>query len=277
MIASSSTYSTLRLWQVKDGRLHETPALTGATAGVICLAFSPDGKTLASGSQDARVRLWDVAARKELASIQGHTAAVSALAFSPDGRTLASGGGHPDDTVRLWDVATRKALAVSATQNQTISALAFAPDGIAIVASIAAGPAKVLDARTAKDLASFEPEAAGVAFAPDGKTLATGGSQAVTLRNVGTWKAQRPPLAQTGLWRWAAFTPDGKVLVSANTEGLILSWDVATETRSKLHDHQTGESINGMALAPDGRHVVTANVNGTVYVLRLAPPPVASR
>jgi len=84
----------------------ESATLKGHAAQVNTVAFSPDGKTLASGSYDNTVRLWDVQTRQELATLKGHDAYVSSVAFSPDGKTLASGGW--DNTVKLWVVDARQ-------------------------------------------------------------------------------------------------------------------------------------------------------------------------
>jgi WD40 repeat protein len=119
--------------------------LKGHTSPVWSVAYSPDGKSLASGSGptiqlatpdgkkpasgsgDQTVKLWDVQTGKEQATLKGHTSLVSSVAFSPDGKTLASGS-H-DKTVRLWDVQTGQEQATLRGHASPVSSVAFSPDG----------------------------------------------------------------------------------------------------------------------------------------------------
>ena len=211
--------------QFVEGQMPDT-FLAGHTNWVNSVAFSPDGKTLASGSSDATVKLWDIATGTLKTTLEGHTAPVNSVAFSPDGKTLASGSS--DATVKLWDIATGTLKATLEGHTAPVNSVAFSPDGNTIASgagdyvesnptykqgtfyytiSIIDATVKLWDIATGTLKATLEGHAApvnSVAFSPDGNTIASG---------------------STGRFY---YTPTAHGDFFTITRGTIKLWDVAT-------------------------------------------------
>jgi tetratricopeptide (TPR) repeat protein len=138
------------------------------------VAFSPDGKCLASGSWDQTVKIWDCATGKELFALKGHASTVEGVAFSPDGQRLASGS--DDQTVKIWETATGKELFALKGHAGWPRSVAFSPDGQRLASGSADQTVRLWDSATGKELLALKGHAGlvwSVAFSPDGRRLAS--------------------------------------------------------------------------------------------------------
>ncbi|MFI6388848.1 AAA family ATPase [Nonomuraea sp. NPDC050540] len=252
------------------GRAVLTAHGSGVNAIVSSVAFSPDGRLLASNNGYA-VWLWEVAARRPIASLGGHTNEVFAVAFSPDGRLLASGTG--DGTVALWDVATRRQVGTPmGGGGNRVRDVAFSPDGRLLAGGTEDGTIRLWDVAARKPAGTLTGHGDAVlslAFSPDGRTLVSG-SEDHTMRlwNVAARKPIDAPIrGYIGSVDSVAFSPDGHS-VAGSGGGSVRLWDVAS--REPTGPFLPGaDFVSSVAFSSDGRTFATG-ADGTVQLWNVA-------
>ncbi|MFD5394227.1 caspase family protein [Streptomyces sp. NPDC127097] len=239
------------------------------------VAFSPDGKLLATGSGNT-LRLWHVDTRKQFGKpLTDPTGVIMSAAFSPDGQLIASSSFGRE--VQLWEVSTRTRSKPLTDYAEAVLSVAFSPDGKLLAASDAKGDASasgyaasLWDVATRKHLgrpvAGHTAFVWSVAFSPDGKLLATGSNdKTVLLWEVPTYKRLGKPLTgHTDAVLSVSFSPDGKLLATSSWDRTARLWDVTTH--KQLGKPLTGHTnlISSVAFSPDGKLLATGSKDQSV-------------
>ena len=237
----------------------EIRQFTGHGAGVLCVAFTPDGKYAVTGSRDRTVRVWDFRTGEEVRKFEGHEMGVWGIALTTDQHRLASCG--PDSTVRLWDFDTGKELRTFRGHTSWVGSVLITKGGSALISSSAHSDdpsTRLWESNSGGELQKIA-LSGPLALSPDGELILIGGYQYLAIWNrtlrvvVGGFGAQQGYVSSVG------FSPDGRYVVSSGGEDSDYSirlWDASTrQLIRRFVGHQ--KPVNSVAFSPDGKRILS--------------------
>ncbi|HVB60079.1 MAG TPA: serine/threonine-protein kinase [Ktedonobacteraceae bacterium] len=237
---------------------------TKHSGNVPTVAWSPDGRRLASGSDDETVQVWDASTGQHLCIYRGHSGNVPTVAWSPDGRRLASGS--DDETVQVWDAST--GLRFTNYRAVGVSTVMWSPDGYRLVFG-SGRTAQVWDANTGQRILIYTRHSGhvtSVALSPDGRRLASGSrrtAQVWDTNNFGqlffTYTGHSDRVSSV------AWSPDGRRLASGSDDETAQVWDASTGQRILIYTGHTGH-VTSVVWSPDGRWLASSSYDKTVQV-----------
>jgi WD40 repeat protein len=254
-------------------RLPWALSLEGHVSQLTSIAFSPDGKRLATGTQSTAMRslnrakngiavkIWDVKTGNTLLTINGFTSDINSIAFSPNGNFLATAS----KTAKIWD--SDSGIEITEILTPDVSGVAFSPDGETIATSSKDGMVKIWNVASGKETTSFLGHTSYIStivFSPDGKYLATGGYDSMAK----IWDLEQKKdiisikVERGGFFTTIAFSPDGKRIATGSNASTVKVWDVMSGKETAMFITQNS-GISSVAFSPDGKRLATGSWDGT--------------
>jgi WD40 repeat protein len=267
--------TSAQIWDVASGK--ELAQLKGIRPKVTGAAVSPDGFFALTTDLGQDVHLWKVSTRQLVRDLKGFTKSANCVAWFPDGQHVVAGS--DDNTLRIWNASTGETLQTFTGHPSAVTTVAVSPQGDRLVSGChkVDPQMRLWDAKTGQKLSEFGPHPNGVssvAFSADDQFALSGSLDGIVRR----WNLNRPQdtplqMQSTGQINAVAFVP-GKSgnarMASASILGRVCFWD---DNGKLVGEWRLPGAVSSLAFTPDGQHVLTGNSNGTVYVLRMPPPP----
>jgi uncharacterized protein (TIGR03067 family) len=231
---------------------------------VSALAFSPDGKILASGNVKKALMLWEASSGKPIASLRGHAKDISSLAFRRDGTILASAS--LDTTIDLWDISAAKHITTIYPSGPSIHAVDFNPDGSLLASAGSGGSIKLWEIPSGKEKAEFitRKKISSLAFSPDGKVLVAGtDDNFIQFWDVPSGRRLDNLQAHSDIVSSVAISSDGKRLATCSKDKTIRLWNFKTRKRIATWRGHT-DWVSSIAFSPDGKTLASSGFDQSV-------------
>lgn len=291
MLASGSIDQSILLWkltplrhaavqedrpqaEILSGEILQAGRLQGHSHQVLCLAYSPNGALLASGSADSTIQLWTTTEYRNVATLRGHSHWVRSLVFSPDSSRLYSGSA--DCTIRIWDIERRSPLHLLHGHEHVIRAIALHPNGALLASGGLDDTIRLWDLQRQQNdpairtIRGHVTAIRTIAFHPAGNTLAAGDGKG----SVRLWSLDpkgmptSPPRTLPGRGvqvNAVAISADGRWLASADDDWLVRLWNLTTlQSPIILQGHR--EAVHSVRFASTGNRLVSAGYAGEIYL-----------
>jgi WD40 repeat protein len=235
---------------------------------VFSVAFSPDGKTLASGGAEGTVLLWSIKNRPLIANLlPGSDSGVRSVAFSPDGSTLVSG--REDGAVVFWNVKSRQSGEPLIAHDGVVFSVAFSPDGKTVASASEDDTVVLWDVESRLPSEPFKGHTGNVfsvAFSPDDKTLASGSQDGtIILWDVASHQQRDPLTVSDQFVMSVTFSPDGKTLAAGLYDGSVILWDVKSRQHSEpFQGHD--QPVTSVAFSPDGKILAAGSYDRSIIL-----------
>jgi len=231
------------------------------------IAWSPDGRTLASPAEDKKIRLWNIEAGELCQLFDGHSDSIICVAWSPDGLCLASGSF--DKTIRIWEVATGKLLQIMERHSGPVHSVAWSPDGRTLASGSNDKIIRLWNAQTGQLRGTLEGHSdriRSLSWSPDGKTLASGSEhRIIRLWDLGTEQMRQTLEGHSDAVFSVAWSPDGRTLASASEDHTVILWATRTGRPKNIFEGHT-KFVTSVSFSHDGRLLASRSHDRTVRI-----------